>query len=89
MDLTLVATLVVVGLLVGGLAEVVVKDGGYGLVWNLVLGLAGSGAATMILLVLGVAARGGTFATAVVAFIGAALVIVAQRKLWPAPRLGT
>lgn len=89
MDLSMVATLVVVGLLVGWLAGFVMTDGGYGLVWNLVLGLAGSSAANVIISVLSVSPRAGTFATAVVAFIGAALVIVAQRKIWPAPRLGT
>src|SRR5437870_12976055 len=33
---------VVVGLLAGGLAEIVMKDGGYGLIGDLVLGLVGS-----------------------------------------------
>jgi uncharacterized membrane protein YeaQ/YmgE (transglycosylase-associated protein family) len=89
MDFAMVVTWVLVGLLAGWLAGFVMKDGGYGLVWNLVLGLVGSSAAIVILSVLGVAPHAGTFATAVVAFIGAALVIVAQRKLWPAPRLGT
>lgn len=89
MDFAMVVTWVFVGLLAGWLAGFLMKDGGYGLVWNLVLGLAGSSAGIVILSVLGVAPHAGTFATAVVAFIGAALVIVAQRKLWPAPRLGT
>jgi uncharacterized membrane protein YeaQ/YmgE (transglycosylase-associated protein family) len=88
MDFAMVATWVFVGLLAGWLAGFVMKDGGYGLVWNLVLGLVGSSAAIVILSVLGVAPHAGTFATAAVAFIGA-LVIVAQRRLWPAPRLGT
>ena len=89
MDFAMVVTWVFVGLLASWLAGFVMKDGGYGLVWTLVLGLVGSSAAIVILSVLGVAPEAGTFATSVVAFIGAALVIVAQRKLWPAPRLGT
>jgi len=89
MDFAMVATWVLAGLLAGWLAGFVMKDGGYGLVWNLVLGLAGSSAANVILSVLGLSPHAGTFATAVVAFIGAALVIVAERKIWPAPRLGT
>jgi uncharacterized membrane protein YeaQ/YmgE (transglycosylase-associated protein family) len=89
MDLAMVATWVLVGLLAGWLAGFVMKDGGYGLIWNLMLGLAGSSAASVISWVLGVSPGAGTLATAVVAFIGAALVIVAQRKIWPGPRLGT
>jgi uncharacterized membrane protein YeaQ/YmgE (transglycosylase-associated protein family) len=85
MDLTMVATWVVVGLLAGWLVGVVMKDGGFGLIWNLILGLAGSSAASAIFWTVSGASPGmGTLATAVVASIGAALVIVAQRKIWPA-----
>ncbi len=59
MDFAMVATWVFVGLLAGWLAGFVMKDGGYGLVWNLVLGLVGSSAAIVILSVLGVAPRRG------------------------------
>ena len=85
MDLAMVATAVLVGLLAGWLAGFVMKDGGYGLVWNLLLGLAGSSAASAIFSVLGGGSPGtATLATAVVAFVGAALVIVALHKIWPA-----
>jgi uncharacterized membrane protein YeaQ/YmgE (transglycosylase-associated protein family) len=43
MDLAMVATSILVGLLTGWLAGFVITGGGYGLVWNLILGLAGDG----------------------------------------------
>jgi uncharacterized membrane protein YeaQ/YmgE (transglycosylase-associated protein family) len=85
MDLAMVATSILVGLLTGWLAGFVITGGGYGLVWNLILGLAGSGAASVIFSVLGGGSPGtATLATAVVAFVGAALVIVTLHKIWPA-----
>jgi uncharacterized membrane protein YeaQ/YmgE (transglycosylase-associated protein family) len=84
MDLTMFGTLMVVGLVVGGLTEFVMKDGGYGLVWTLILGLAGSGTANVMVWVLGVSPGAGMLATAIVACFGAVLVTVGQRKIWPA-----
>jgi uncharacterized membrane protein YeaQ/YmgE (transglycosylase-associated protein family) len=85
MELAMVGTAVLVGLLAGWLAGFAIKDGGYGLVWNLILGLAGSSAASVIFSVLGGGSPGtAILATAVVAFVGAALVIVALHKIWPA-----
>lgn len=85
MDLAMVATMMCEGLLAGGLAGLAIKDGGYGLVWNLVLGLAGGSAASVILWSLGGLSPGtGILATAVVAFLGGALVVAAQHKIWPA-----
>ena len=63
MEFGMFVSWVVVGLLAGSLAGIVMKDGGYGLIGDLGLGLAGS-------------------ATVVVAFVGAVIVIVAQRKVW-------
>ena len=73
---------VVVGLLAGGLAEIVMKDGGYGLIGDLVLGLVGSVVGGGIFWALGVSAGGGLFPTVYVAFAGAVIAIVAQRKVW-------
>jgi uncharacterized membrane protein YeaQ/YmgE (transglycosylase-associated protein family) len=84
----MVSTLVLVGLLTGWLAGFVMKDGRYGLGWNLILALAGSIAGSAIFWV-GASPGAGMVTTAVVAFIGAALAIVGQRMIWPAPRLGT
>ena len=83
MTLAMLVTWMVVGLLVGGLTGVVMKGGGYGWIWDLVLGLAGSGAATMVVWMAGGMSSGaGLLPTAVVAFIGGVLVIVGQRKIW-------
>ena len=82
MDFAMSISWVVVGLLVGGLAGIVMKDGGYGPIEDLLLGLSGSVAAGWIFWALGVSAGGGLFPTVFVAFFGAVIVIVAQRKVW-------
>ena len=75
----------VVGAIVGWLASVAVREGGPGAIWDVLLGIGGSGLATVI-------TWGGGFSEAVAAptlvligAIGAAIVIAAQRKLWPVP----
>jgi uncharacterized membrane protein YeaQ/YmgE (transglycosylase-associated protein family) len=80
MNLEMFLAMVLVGLLTGWLAGFVMKDGGYGPIGDLVLGLVGSSAASAIW-TLGVSPETGKLATAVVAFLGAAIVIVAQRKV--------
>ncbi len=82
MELGMFVSWVVVGLLAGGLAEFVMKDGGYGLIGDLGLGLIGSVVGGWIFWALGVSAGGGLFPTVFVAFVGAVIVIVAQRKVW-------
>ena len=82
MEFGLFVSWVVVGLLAGGLAEIVMKDGGYGLIGDLGLGLIGSVAGGWIFWALGVSAGGGLFPAAYVAFAGAVIVLVAQRKVW-------
>jgi uncharacterized membrane protein YeaQ/YmgE (transglycosylase-associated protein family) len=75
---------VVIGLLGGGLAGIVMKNGGHGLLQDLAIALAGSTLATWILQAALGSADMGVLVTSVVAFIGAASLIVAQRKLWRA-----
>ena len=82
MEFAMGVSWVVVGLLAGSLAGIVRKDGGYELIGDLLLGLVGSVAAGWIFWALGVAAGGGLFPTVFVAFFGAVIVIVAQRKVW-------
>jgi uncharacterized membrane protein YeaQ/YmgE (transglycosylase-associated protein family) len=84
MNLEMFVTWVLVGLLTGWLVGFVMKDGGYGLISDLMLGLVGSSAASGIFLALGITPEPGQFVTAVavVAFVGAAIVIVAQRKVY-------
>ena len=82
MEFGMFVSWVVVGLLAGGLAEIVMKDGGYGLIGDLVLGLVGSVVGGGIFWALGVFAGAGLFPTVFAAFVGAVIVIVAQRKVW-------
>jgi len=57
------------------------KGGGYGLIGDMVLGLVGSVVGGWIFR-LGVSAGGELVPTVFVAFVGAVIVIVAQRKVW-------
>ena len=84
MNLAMFATLVLVGLLTGWLAGFAMKDGGHGRTWDLVLGLIGSTVAGELFALLGLAADAAIFVAAMVAFAGAAVVIIAQRQIWHA-----
>ena len=75
----------VVGLLAGWLAGIVMKGGGYGLIGDMVLGLVGSVVGGSIFRALNVSAGGGLLPTVFVAFGGAVIVLVAQRKVWAHP----
>ena len=82
MEFGMFVSWVVVGLLAGWLAGIVMKDGGYGLIGDLVLGVVGSVVGGWIFQALGVSAGGGLFLTLLVAFVGAVIVLVAQRNVW-------
>ena len=84
MNLAMVATSVLVGLMAGWLAGRTMKDGGYGLKEDMILGLAGSIAGGWIFQTMGISPEAGMAVLVAVAFGGAALVIVGQRKIWPA-----
>ena len=72
----------IVGLIAGWLAGRVMKAGGYGLLWDLILGLGGSLVGSWLFRALRIAPDAGWFAMIVVAFVGAAIVVVAQRKVY-------
>jgi uncharacterized membrane protein YeaQ/YmgE (transglycosylase-associated protein family) len=78
-----VAMWVLVGLLVGVLAGFVMKAAGYGRRWDILLAPVGSVVGSGIAWLLGIALDAGMVAMVVVAFVGAAILIVAQRKIWP------
>jgi len=82
MEFGMFVSWVVVGLLAGWLAGSVMKGGGYGLAGDMVLGLIGSVVGGWIFWALGASAGGGLVPTVFAAFVGAAIVIVAQRKVW-------
>lgn len=82
MNAELIMVAVVVGLLAGWLAGVVMKDGGYGLIGDLLLGVGGSIVGGWTFRTLGFAPNGGWMAMVAVAFVGAVILIYAQRTLW-------
>ena len=83
MTLAMVAMWVLVGLLVGLLARLVLKAGGYGRRWDVFLALVGSVVGSGIAWLLGIALDAGVVTVVIVAFAGAAILIVAQRTIWP------
>ena len=82
MEFGMFVSWVIVGLLAGWLAGIVMKDGGYGLIGDLVLGVVGSVLGGSVFRALGVSAGVGLVPTVLVAFVGAVIVLVAQRKVW-------
>jgi uncharacterized membrane protein YeaQ/YmgE (transglycosylase-associated protein family) len=83
MNLVMVAMWVLMGLLAGLLAEFVMKRGDYGLRGDIILGLVGSLVGGWIFWALGISPGPGMVAVTVVAFVGANIPIVTQRKIWP------
>jgi uncharacterized membrane protein YeaQ/YmgE (transglycosylase-associated protein family) len=82
MEFGMFVSWVVVGLLAGWLAGSVMEGGGYGLIGDMVLGLIGSVVGGWIFWALSASAGGGLVPTVFAAFVGAVIVIVAQRKVW-------
>lgn len=85
MDLGGFLTWVVMGVFVGWLAGFVLPEGGHGWLSDVVLGLAGSSATSSAVWIAGVAGGASVVAMTLVAFVGAAVLVVGQRKIWPAP----
>lgn len=83
MSLAMFVSWVVVGALAGVLAGYVMKRGGYGLRWDIGLGVVGSIVGSWIFLALRLSPDAGMVVMVLVAFVGAAIPIVAQRKTWP------
>jgi uncharacterized membrane protein YeaQ/YmgE (transglycosylase-associated protein family) len=81
MTLELFVMWVLAGLVAGWLAGYVMKGGSYGLKWDLALGIIGSFVGSGIFWALRVAPDAGLVALVVVAFIGAAAAVGAQRMI--------
>lgn len=79
------AVSIAAGVLTGWLAGALVRGHGYGRVPDLLLGLMGSGVLTTVVAALRVPADMGMVAMAGIAALGASIVIVSQRTIWPAP----
>lgn len=85
MNLELFVMWIVVGLMAGWLARIIIKGGGYGLIGDSSLGLIGSIAGSVMFRGLEISPGAGMFVLVVVAFVGAVIAIVVQRKFWYAP----
>ena len=72
---------IVVGIIAGWLAGVVMKGGGYGVIWDLILGIAGAVIGGWIFGYAGASAGGGIIGSIVVATIGAVVLIFISRLL--------
>ena len=81
MNLALGVMWVAVGLMAGWLARIVVKGDGYGLIGDVSFGLVGSIVGSVIFRGLEISPGAGMVALAGVAFVGATVAIVVQRKL--------
>lgn len=84
MTLELVVMWVVVGLLAGWVVGYVMKDGGYGLKGDLILGVVGSIMGGWLFSVLRISPDAGLVALIIIAFIGATAAIFAQHRFWAA-----
>lgn len=72
---------ILVGIIAGWLAGLIMKGDGYGLVWDLILGIAGAVVGGWLFGVLGLSASVGTVGAIVVATIGAVFLIFISRLL--------
>ena len=79
MRFDIVAAWALAGLMAGGLAGSLIKPNGYGLLTDLLLGLAGSLVGTVIFHALPMSPEAGWLVMAGVAFVGAASMILGQR----------
>ena len=75
----IVAAWALAGLMAGGLAGSLIKPGGYGLLADLLLGLAGSLVGTVVFHALATFPETGWLVMPVVPFVGAASMILGQR----------
>jgi uncharacterized membrane protein YeaQ/YmgE (transglycosylase-associated protein family) len=88
MSFAMFATWVFAGLLAGLLAGLVMKRGGHGLKKDIILGLVGGIGASWAFRALGPFPEAGFVVAALIAFVGGAVLIVAQRKMRPTQGLG-
>ena len=72
---------IVVGIIAGWLAGVVMKGGGYGVIWDLILGIAGAVIGGWLFGYAGASAGGGMIGSIIVATIGAIVLIFISRLL--------
>lgn len=72
---------IVVGIIAGWLAGLIMKGDGFGIIWDLILGIAGAVVGGWLFGLLGLSSGGGTLGAIVVATIGAVFLIFISRLL--------
>ena len=72
---------IIVGLIAGFLAGKVMKGGGYGVLMDIVVGIAGGILGGFVLGLIGIHGSGGLISSIVVAFVGAVLLVWIVRQL--------
>ena len=85
---TMLLTTILIGLGAGWVAHTAASEGGRGLAGDLLLGVAGSTAASLVFWAISSASDPSLSAMAAIAFVGGGAAIFAQRYLLPAPRVG-
>jgi uncharacterized membrane protein YeaQ/YmgE (transglycosylase-associated protein family) len=79
-EITMIWT-IVIGIIAGWLAGLIMKGDGYGLIWDLILGIAGAVVGSWLFGLLGLSASGGLIGSIVVATVGAIFLIFLSRAL--------
>lgn len=72
---------IIVGIIAGWLAGLIMKGDGYGLLWDMILGIAGAVVGGWLFSLLGLSATGGMVGSIIVATIGAVFLIFLSRTL--------
>ena len=72
---------IVVGIISGWLAGLIMKGDGYGLIWDLILGIAGAVVGSWGFGLLGLSSSGGMIGSIIVSTIGAVILIFISRLL--------
>jgi uncharacterized membrane protein YeaQ/YmgE (transglycosylase-associated protein family) len=73
--------IILVGLVAGWAAGKIMKGGGYGVIVDILLGIAGAIFGNWVLHLLGISAGGGLIASILVAILGAVILVVIVRAL--------
>lgn len=81
MDLVTILIWIIVGGVAGWLAGVLVRGGGFGLVGDIILGIAGAIVAGWLLPTLGISLGGGIVGAIIAALIGAILILLVIRLI--------
>jgi uncharacterized membrane protein YeaQ/YmgE (transglycosylase-associated protein family) len=76
-----IITWLVVGLIAGWLAGQVMKGGGYGIIWDMVLGILGGFLGGWLFGLLGIWTDGGILRAIIVSFVGAVILVWITRLI--------